>query len=478
MPTLLTFPNEVLLEIIEDVCPDDLLNFALSCKHVLSLSQGCLKLHIERKQIYNTVGFHGCPRHDHDAQPTILVQQIFDDWRIASYPKSMTIKCCDCRGVFKTYNEHKEGFQEIDDDDDVGDAEEAEDPEPFDRAIKDFERAIMKKINETEIPRHQAARVKVWGIGERGAMLGFLLTMLPHLEKITLEQYTWSANTFRTILWNIVEANLDPDYTGPILLPKLEEVAIVRNDFNKCEDAEVFGCFALLPCMKSLVGHRVESGWVTGEDDIDYRWPRRDNHTSAVAAIEFRESAISFGYFSQLLRGITSLRRFTYGFNGGHIGTDPYRLVDLLLLHSKTTLEHLELKGFAGAQFDSYGGAGSGSLRDFEVLKDVHVHSRLWAVHEEEYDETLQLEEWTTIPLVDALPTCIESVQLEGVFDMKEADRLLTGLTGPKGRRLHRLRRVVFRDMDSPSDFFADIARVWKEGCAVFGVSLEFEWAA
>ena len=484
MSALLALANETLLDIIEDVRPDDLLNLALSCKRMLALSQECLELHGRRSKTYASVKFHGCPRHDNDSHPLALLRDIFNDWRIAFYPRSMTIQCCDCRGRFVSYNEHKEAREEIDDDDD-GDSEEVEDIEdtdPFDREIKGFERNIMKNINQTGHPRHQASKVKEWGIGKRGAMLGLLLTMLPNLEDLTLEKYTWGANTFRTILWNIVEANLDPDYPGSALLTKIKKVVVFDSVSNRYEDAEVFGCFAFLPSMEVLYGNGVASTWGTDEDDTDYRWPRRDDQTSAISAIEFQNSTISIGYFSQLLRGITRLRKFTYDCAGGYNGADPYRLIDILLLYSKTTLERLEIKGFACEQFESEDGAGNGSLRDFEVLKDIHVHARLWAIGDEDYTEAMdpeedyEAEEGAFIPLVDTLPSCIETVQLEGVYHMRNVDHLLTGLTGPKGRRLRNLRKVVFQDVESPSDIWEEVARAWKECCAVLGVSLEFEW--
>lgn len=489
MSALLALANETLLDIIEDVRPDDILNFALSCKRMLALSQECLELHGRRSKTYASVKFHGCPRHDNDSHPLALLRDIFNDWRIAFYPRSMTIQCCDCRGRFVSYNEHKEAREESDDDGDDDDADDEEveevedfaDTEPLDRVIKGFERDVMKKINMTDHPRHQVSKVKEWGIGKRGAMLGLLLTMLPNLEDLTLAKYTWGANTFRTVLWNIVEANLDPDYTGSALLTKLKKVVVFDFVSNRYQDAEVFGCFAFLPSMEVLYGN-VASTWGTGEDDTDYRWPRRADQTSAVSAIKFEHSEISFGYFSQLLRGITRLREFTYEFVGGYNTSDPYRLIDILLLYSKTTLEHLEIKGFACEQFKSEDGAGNGSLRDFEVLKDIHVHARLWANGDEDStgamdpEEDYEAEGGAFIPLVDTLPSCIETVQLEGAFHMRDVDHLLTCLTGPKGRRLRNLRKVVFQDVESSSDIWEEVARAWKECCAVVGVGLEFEW--
>lgn len=157
----------------------------------------------------------------------------------------------------------------------------------------------------------------------------------------------------RKHLWNIVDANLDPEYIGPTILPKLQSVRIILFDSSACEDAEVFGCLALFLSMELLHGVSVES---------------------ARTAINFEDSAISFEYFSQPLCGITRLKKFTYGFHVGSIGTNPYRLIDLHLLHSRTTLEYLELYSLAADQFDPHERACSRSLREFEVLKDARVN--------------------------------------------------------------------------------------------------------
>lgn len=224
MSALLALPNETLLQIIEDICPDDLLNFALSCKRMISLSHDGLKLDGERRKSYATIKFYECPRHDDDAHPSTLLHDIFNSWRLAFFPRSITILCCDCRGTFVPYNEHKETVEESGDhegDDNADDAEEAEDIEdiePLDRVLERFERTIMEKIDQTGFPRYQAAKVQDWGIGRRGTVLGPLLNMLPNLENLTLGQYAWGANTFGAILWNAIEADLDPDYTGPVIL--------------------------------------------------------------------------------------------------------------------------------------------------------------------------------------------------------------------------------------------------------------------
>ena len=185
-------------------------------------------------------------------------------------------------------------------------------------------------------------------------------------------------------------------------------------------------------------------------------------------------------FFDQLLSRMTRLRKLTYGSTSEFHQIGFYRLIDFLLFHSRTTLEYLKFKFVACGKLKTYVGASDGSLRDFEVLKDICVPFALWVAHESDYEATkwkkLPAGGRTTIPLVKVLPSSIETVQLEGVIPVREVGHLLTGITGPKGRRLRSLRRVVLRDVEGPSDSFEESNRAWEE-CANIGVSLEIRWA-
>lgn len=60
MSFLLTLPNEILLQIIEDVFPDNIVNFVSSWKDIYTLAQDRLNTHRKGSRIYKDVVLRGC----------------------------------------------------------------------------------------------------------------------------------------------------------------------------------------------------------------------------------------------------------------------------------------------------------------------------------------------------------------------------------------------------------------------------------
>lgn len=73
------------------------------------------------------------------------------------------------------------------------------------------------------------------------------------------------------------------------------------------------------------------------------------------------------------------------------------------------------------------------------------------------------------IILVDALPLCIETIQLDGPIHVNDVSRLLAGFT--RWYHPHDLEVVVFRDVESPLEGWGVLARALKERCTEFGES-------
>lgn len=107
---LLGCPNEVLELVLTLTSPADLENLAISCQHLQSLASRELELHRQRKRRYSKVCFYGCYRHGgyeeenlnaevDEVSPILvhpfqLLRDICNDFRIAFYPTTMLIRCC------------------------------------------------------------------------------------------------------------------------------------------------------------------------------------------------------------------------------------------------------------------------------------------------------------------------------------------------------------------------------------------------
>ena len=55
MRTLLSLPNEILLNVVENLQCEDIESVTLSCKHIRYLAPKILSQHLSRKRRFNTV---------------------------------------------------------------------------------------------------------------------------------------------------------------------------------------------------------------------------------------------------------------------------------------------------------------------------------------------------------------------------------------------------------------------------------------
>ena len=488
MATLLALPNEILLNIIEELIPDDLPYFALSCKRMRALSRKKLISYRECQKKYPVVSFYGCPEEDSKSHLPALLQHMIADHMIAYCPRSMILEYFNC-GVECVHKfEYSPGNEDNDHSD--NEAEKLGTIEKLNSIINHFDNGTTKTKDESTDQVLGAGKVWLYDSSKWTTMLSLVLTTFPNIETLTLRYYWDVLLTVQDLLWNAVEENRGPGHTGPTILTKLKTVIV---ESGGSDAAEIFACFALFPSVERLIGIEIASphrrtpslSWTISE------YLRLWHPSRAVTEIDFRDSRLSFEYFSQLLCGITRLKRFTYSFRGGlwrrrwgnSYSTDPYRLIDLLLLHAKTTLEYLELKGFGLQTASPPDGTAYGCLRDFEVLKEIRVHAALWTIsgthHQPFFHSKLncvRCDDLIVFPLVEMLPSCVETVYLEGPFHMPCVNHLLIDLASSKGRRLRNLKTIAFRGVVRPSASMLNSAKVWMEECAGCGIYLDFEW--
>ena len=486
MATLLALPNEILLNIIEELFPDDLPYFALSCKRMQTLSQKSLTVYRECKEKYAVVKFHGCPERDNESDLPALLQHIIADQKIAYYPRSMIFEGLICSMECVHTFEYSPGNGDNDHSD--NEAKRLGSIEKLNSIINQSDNGITRTNDETTDQRLAAGKVCLYKSSQWSTMLGLLLTIFPNIETLTLKYFSELIILTQDLLWNAVETNRGLGHTGPTIFTKLKTVIVDASEDVGADDAEVFACFALFPSVECLVGKQIVNldppgsniTWTISE------YLRLWHPSLAVTEINVQESQLTFEYFSQLLHGVTRLKRFTYGFWrgpwGGSFATDPYRLIDLLLHHSKTTLEYLELKGFCSQPASPPDGTGYGCLRDFEALKEVRVHPALWTISETHHQafgsklDCIRRQDWIVFPLVEMLPSCVETVHFEGPFHMLGVNDLLIDLTMAKGRRLSSLKTIAFSGVVRPSALMLKRAKVWMEDCAEMGICLDFEW--
>ena len=404
------------------------------------------------------------------------------DHKVVLYPQSMTIKRVDCapkclfEGAYRKLNGGNEYF----DNEEVkkpGGIEEMDSIEEMNSIVNGFE---MRHDSPGPI-RWETVSIERFEPYQWSTMLSLFLTTFPNIETLTLDYFYWHTRALYKTLWNAVEKNRGPGDTGPTILTKLKTLVVHGGGDHFYAEAEELTCFALFPSVECLIGHEITDSGVDrpGSKSMDIDYLSLSQRSRAITELNFQESNISLQLFSQLLLDVTRLKRFTYTSGPKSFGTDPYQLIDLLRLHSKTTLEYLELNGRACARAPPPEFAGYGSLRDFESLKDVHVDFRLWTLSETHYETTQTKtgrrgsKKRIVIPLVEILPPCLETIVLKGCVRMDDVNRFLYLI---QGLRQENPTIVSFTSVVRPQHYTRNHAKGLEQACAVAGIRLEWEW--
>lgn len=495
MPSLPELPNEILYKIIDQIHPDDIINFSLSLKHLHAVSRDAVSLHLQRKSIYEDVHLHGCYRHAPNSHPLVAIQHICMDWKIGEYPKSLTFKCCG-RNPYNSGDEddiekEKEQYKVAKEEDDLLIStimEEIQDyiqeraadlgvPKTSGLGPRDLRSEYESDLNPFNVEASFKKVIK----GDRVAMLALLLLFIPNLKVIRFKSCTWGNDDLRHAIHWISEQNLQRSSNAPKPLMDLSQIRLLgRFDLWRGETFEAFMPFATLPSMRTIFGEYVE-----GLDRAEDKW-KFPPHTSKVTEIVLQHSAIRAEYLDQLLIGIKALKRFTYN---RHVYTkDPnelyqfcpveiHQIIGVLLEHAKHSLEFLSLTGvcFLRAR-ESDIHACKGSLRDFKVLKEVILDSNIYVERASYARQRFNPNEITYVGkgyhisrhLVDVLPPSIETVMLIGNEMADHAPGLLVNFVEQKELRLPKLSKLfIGRDRRYPND---DWVRPLWEKCRKVGV--------
>ena len=445
MRSLLEFTNELLYEIVDQIHPDDIVNFALSCGHLYRLADEALSLHRERKQYQNVI-LDGCHRHTHNLHPLEFMEALCTDWRIGECVKTLRVQCCS-RPV--------QGSDEEDEEEDYANYEDA--VEDWLAVMLRTESFIQEKIFESGVPtseRHDVAVRNLHGdsnrelnlcdvedlcacakSGDRGAIVALLLFFVPNLKSLHFAEFSWdTAPYLDRVILSMAEPNPRP--RKPLM--ELSKVHFEgHEECPKGENFEALISFATLPSMRRISGKFVE-GRV--DQMIDWKFPP---HSSNVTEILLQHGQVKADFLNQLLIGMKHLKRFIYD----HYDHDPsepsgrmmetHDIIGTLLEHTKHSLEYLSLEGLPGEIQPC-----KTSLRDFKVLKEVVLDSQIYV---EGFGPILALDPDSLqhlVHLVDVLPPSIESIKLTGWYVLDHAPHLLRDLLEQKKSLLPKFKEL------------------------------------
>lgn len=385
MSTLLSLPNEILLEIFEDTRPDSIRSFVICCKRMWILGARVLRQHREdgarfqesKIELFRSLS----PRDaDADANAYTFLSNILRKPRRALYVKNLLVE----DGVV------------------VGRALEAANRELNSVMIDEPCGLLFRGI--VECPYIQDNASSKWAANfRRGDMYEaacLALTLLPNLEVLSLKYL--KGGGFAELIYRVLTTNQSPlcKILGPLPLHKLHTV-IIDEAASFSQPHERYGFYEIclmLPSLRKLHAKRTVS-------DFD-KWPSGDEFSikSKVTDIVIESSSVNAESFARLFSRIKCLQRLTYEFLNWAHGHGDHTLMsfkETLEQYAAHTLTHLDLH-FGVMMGRSF----VGSLRQFQTLKHLRIQGNMF----QQYPPLP--EDSTIVDILPSLPASIETVTL------------------------------------------------------------------
>ena len=500
-PNLLDMPNETLSSLIDHVNPGDLEHFAQSSPLLKRLATNALEVHHERAQEYTKIMLDGCHHHV-GGHPVHLLEQICAKPQLTWYPTSL--KVVSCGGDL---NEHTdEEFAPLMDDEEFdknmasgfydGRSNWETDAINVYKVMKIWAKDIRERIfdsgyfDEEDSERYYNQIRK----GNRQAILGLLLTLLPNLETVLLVGYTWHATLFGEIVKRITGSSRG-DFSGKNrgsaqILTKMHEIRLCPHERgDTLEDFDVAGSFAHLPSMRRVYVAAAASKHVNSSNET---WAQTESWSSNVDEIHVDCGILSGESVLNCVRSLKTLRKFDYDWR--HVwgaGTlnirlrcdELSRILVALAARFQSSLEYLCLKGIP-PQGTSHIDI---SLKSFEKLTRVSLPIQLFELIPKSQtgdytpDKTeprdigdadeAQVSNPRTFPrLVDTLPRSMAMMEFYGFIEIQAVETMLEGLVDHRADRLPRLEKIVLHSVGRVGA--PDTAAVLKELCSGVGIQL------
>ena len=388
MPNLLDLPNEILRSIIDCADPGDLDHFADSSPLLKSLATNALEVHHERKQEYMNIEVFGC--HEHIGHhPLYLLEQIYANPQLAWYPTSLRVECCGRNGEEHTDEDFAPLMKDEEFDQalksgyyDGGSYWESDAVNVY-KVMKVWAEDIRERVfdsgcfDEEDSKRwyNQVRR------GNREAVLGLLLTLLPNLETIEFQGYSWMVSRFVEIVQCITGPRRHKN--GGQVLTKLREIRLCGNEYGEnFEDFDLAGWFAQLPSMRRV--YAVAAGSISSPSS--HAWTRTESRFSNINEIHVEYGCMGAEFIVNCLRSLKTLRKLHYDWRSiWGPASDGWRLryddlvhiLPAIVEHFHSSLESICLKGDDGIPLEG-SSASSISLKSFEKLTNASLPIQLF----------------------------------------------------------------------------------------------------
>ncbi|KAG7006568.1 hypothetical protein G7Y79_00014g037430 [Physcia stellaris] len=385
MSSLLTLPNELVSRVSHFVRAADLLQFALTSKLVFALTQDALNRHRELSKRYALleVGSFGSPSNaidglkgDDTHHALLLLATILQDPDVAYHTKGMHIGDC---GSDDSEDPYENTRQDI--------------LESRQSVVADHSAQLQQLVDKCPFvspDSKESLKDLLLQPGSDHGAVCLLLTLLPNLKLVHLENWYRCSDTFRHIVGQIAEANQDPASPNHgKALSRLVECSMSHEDGEMGVLFDDYDIFAMLPSLRTLRGRQI-----SGYHHLCWSTELRPC-SSNITEIDFTQSAIGAQNFRGLLEATHCLKRFTYHFPGPVVGDayyTPFTIIDVLRKTAAQTLELLDMAGIPKSSeeenliFEEGDSRSIGSLHMFRALKKIRLEDTLFQLPKESED--------------------------------------------------------------------------------------------
>ncbi|CAF9927334.1 MAG: hypothetical protein ALECFALPRED_003684 [Alectoria fallacina] len=448
MPRLLALPNEIFLQVIENLSHGGLENFALTCKRILNLSWDAIQ---EKKNTYATISCGDVCQTSTSKGLYLfsLLHDILLDDSIAIYITKIIIG-----------------------DDSCSDEWCEESPELCE-ILLGIEHELASALRACPYLDNKEANKFMHLImtGDKDTAVAFLLTLLPNLVSIETRNCsfysTWSlpqiiSNISKTLSYRFqgracddtavyVEQNAGGKISSIDLstasvsksarkrieaLSKVRDAKIICKTTEPLFETQHFGPLLSLPSMQSLSSKKVF---------IDYVHEcERAPNTYTITNIEFENVYLNDRNLKNLLINISSLRHFKCA--ESVFAGQPYDIIQSLSVEQNRSLVSLDLGENRYQVASRYWTSFVSYLKDFQVLKTIRLDNTMLTRKYDKWTETMvYLVPWCKVSsIVELLPSTVTSLTLAQPFAEGVGRELLKSLPEQKKKGLSGLTEINF----------------------------------
>lgn len=433
---LLSFPIEIILQILVEVSPEDIEQLAMSCKKAYSLAKERLRKHAEMKCNYNQLVLCNFGHLDvKKVDPASILRDVLVNDQIAFYPHDIIIG-----SLLYPVRQDAQGQQALD---------APVHSEDFDGGFfEDVQDTLLKKLQECPCLNDYDAQSLRENIteGNHLATVAFLITLLPNLRSMRVYPTEILGDGVddrfvHDMVLTIAKASSASE--RPILSPALSKLSAV--ELHTGLDSGDLLSFAALPSMRCISGLRPSS----------YRFDQTSGlDMSGLRSLKLAMGKVKCDSLIKLLGGIKAVKIFIY--HNGAAEFQPRRILAVLAEHAAHSLTHLTLTdpsiiGPRPILADCY----FGSLRCFQSLKEIIVDMKVfcrpvdWTM--ETYDgrhiEVMGPTAYKVARLVDMLPRSTEIFCLAGEYmNQRDLSALVDGLLERDSTLFPHLREIIQHD--------------------------------